>query len=163
MIEALWLQLLWQPHNNGSLEPRSFCADARVFAATVPALAIETVVAVCNRTEQLTVALLKANQRAHFNQFILNYRTNDNLRQKETTEMVWSRVKEGRGGYHQEDVKHASAGKEKKREAKEDMTGQHQGGHERVQNDERRGKESKCVAHEDKDRRYSIGEGEMHN
>ena len=28
--------------------------------------------------------------------------------------MVWPRVKEGRGGYHQEDVKHASAGKEKK-------------------------------------------------
>ena len=28
--------------------------------------------------------------------------------------MVWPRVKEGRGGYHQEDVKHASARKEKK-------------------------------------------------
>ena len=28
--------------------------------------------------------------------------------------MVWPCVKEGRGGYHQEDVKHASARKEKK-------------------------------------------------
>ena len=32
--------------------------------------------------------------------------------------MVWPRVKEGRGGYHQEDVKHASADKEKKRRLK---------------------------------------------
>ena len=32
---------------------------------------------------------------------------------KETTEMVWPLVKEGgRGGYHQEDVKHATGGKE---------------------------------------------------
>ena len=30
--------------------------------------------------------------------------------------MVWQRVKEGRGGYRQEDVKHASPGKEKKKE-----------------------------------------------
>ena len=43
------------------------------------------------------------------------------------------------------------------------MTGQHQGGHERVQNDERRGKESKCVAHEDNDKPITIGEGELHN
>ena len=41
--------------------------------------------------------------------------------------MVWPRVKEGRGGYHQEDVKHASARKEKKGEAQEKMVGQYQG------------------------------------
>ena len=34
------------------------------------------------------------------------------LRKTELT--VWPRVKEGSGGYHQEDVKHESAGKEKK-------------------------------------------------
>ena len=56
--------------------------------------------------------------------------------------------KEGRGGYHQDHVKHASAGKEKKGQAQEEMTGQHQGGHERVQD----GAESKCVIHEDKGR-----------
>ena len=33
---------------------------------------------------------------------------------KETTDMAWPRVKEGRGGYHQEDVKHARAWKYKK-------------------------------------------------
>ena len=37
------------------------------------------------------------------------------------------KVKEGSGGYHQDDVKHASAGKEKKDEAQEKMGGQHQG------------------------------------
>ena len=36
------------------------------------------------------------------------------MNDKETTEMVWPRGKEGRGGYHQEDGKHANAGKEKK-------------------------------------------------
>ena len=66
--------------------------------------------------------------------------------------MVWPRVKEGRGGYHQEDVKHASARKEKKGEAQEKMVGQYQGGHERVQDDGRHGTISKCVAHEDKGR-----------
>ena len=66
--------------------------------------------------------------------------------------MVWPRVKEGRGGYHQEDVKHASARKEKKGEAQEKMVGQYQGGHERVQDDGRHGTRSKCVAHEDKGR-----------
>ena len=65
--------------------------------------------------------------------------------------MVWPRVKEGRGGYHQEDVKHASARKEKG-EAQEKMVGQYQGGHERVQDDGRHGTRSKCVAHEDKGR-----------
>ena len=45
---------------------------------------------------------------------ISQHRSNDNLPQKETTEMVWPRVKAGRGGYNQEDVKDASAGKEKK-------------------------------------------------
>ena len=39
--------------------------------------------------------------------------------------MVWPRVKEGRGGYHQEDVKHASARKEKIGEAQEKMVGQY--------------------------------------
>ena len=34
------------------------------------------------------------------------YRTNDNLPQKEMTDMVWSRVNDGRGGYHQEDDNH---------------------------------------------------------
>ena len=66
--------------------------------------------------------------------------------------MVWPHVKEGRGGYHQEDVKHASARKEKKGEAQEKMVGQYQGGHERVQDDGRHGTRSKCVAHEDKGR-----------
>ena len=66
--------------------------------------------------------------------------------------MVWPRVKEGRGGYHQEDVKHASARKEKKGEAQEKMVGQYQGGHERVQDDGRHGPKSKCVAREDKGR-----------
>ena len=66
--------------------------------------------------------------------------------------MVWPRVKEGRGGYHQEDVKHASARKEKKGEAQEKMVGQYQGGHERVQDDERHGTKSKCLAREDKGR-----------
>ena len=65
--------------------------------------------------------------------------------------MVWPRVKEGRGGNHQEDVKHASARKEKG-EAQEKMVGQYQGGHERVQDDGRHGTRSKCVAHEDKGR-----------
>ena len=37
--------------------------------------------------------------------------TNDNLPQKEATEMVWLSLK---GGYNQEDDQHASAGKEKK-------------------------------------------------
>ena len=41
------------------------------------------------------------------------HRTDDNLPQKEASDMVWSHVKEGRGGHYQEDVKHASAGKEK--------------------------------------------------
>ena len=66
--------------------------------------------------------------------------------------MVWPRVKEGRGGYHQEDVKHASARKEKKGEAQEKMVGQYHGGHERVQDDGRHGTRSKCVVHEDKGR-----------
>ena len=66
--------------------------------------------------------------------------------------MVWPRVKEGRGGYHQEDVKHASARKEKKGEAHEKMVGQYQGGHERVQDDGIHGTKSKCVAREDKGR-----------
>ena len=79
-------------------------------------------------------------------------RANDNFPQEETTAMVWPRVKEGRGGYHQEDVKHASARKEKKGEAQEKMVGQYQGGHERVQDDGRHGTKSKCVAREDKGR-----------
>ena len=66
--------------------------------------------------------------------------------------MVWSRVKEGRGAYHQEDVKHASARKEKKGEAQENMVGQYQGGHERVQDDGRHGTTSKFVEREDKGR-----------
>ena len=37
-----------------------------------------------------------------------------NLPRKETTKMIWSCVKEGRGGYQQKDVKNARAGKEKK-------------------------------------------------
>ena len=60
--------------------------------------------------------------------------------------------KQGRGGYHQEDVKHASARKENKWEAQENMVGQYQGGHERVQDDGRHGTKSKCVAREDKGR-----------
>ena len=60
--------------------------------------------------------------------------------------MVWPRVKEGGGGYLQEDVKHANARKEKKGEAQEKMVGQYQGGHERVQDDGRQGTKSKCVA-----------------
>ena len=32
--------------------------------------------------------------------------------------MVWPRDKDGRGGYHREDVKHESAGREKRGEAK---------------------------------------------
>ena len=36
---------------------------------------------------------------------------NDNLPQKETTEMVWPHVKGGRGGYHQEDVEYAGVRK----------------------------------------------------
>ena len=55
--------------------------------------------------------------------------------------MVCQRLREG-GGYHQEDVKHASAGKDKK--------GCKKRLHERLQDDERHGPESKCVAHEDK-------------
>ena len=47
--------------------------------------------------------------------------------------------KEGRGGYLQEDVKHASARKEKKGETRENMVGLYQGGHERVQDDGRHG------------------------
>ena len=66
--------------------------------------------------------------------------------------MGWPRFKEGRGGYHQEDVKHASARKEKKGEAQEKMVGQYQGGHERVQDDGRHGTKSKCVARDDKGR-----------
>ena len=66
--------------------------------------------------------------------------------------MVWPRVKEGSGGYHQEDVKHASTRKEKKDEDQEKMVGQYQGGHERVQDDGRHGTKSKCVAREDKGR-----------
>ena len=42
------------------------------------------------------------------------HRSNDNLPQKETTVIVWPRVTEGRGGYHQTDVKHRSTGKGKK-------------------------------------------------
>ena len=57
--------------------------------------------------------------------------------------------KEGRG-YHQEDVKHASAGKEEKGVAQEETAGQHQRSHETLQDDERLGTESKCVVHEDK-------------
>ena len=33
------------------------------------------------------------------------------------------------------------------------MAGQHQGGHERIQDDGKHGTKSKCVAHEDKDQR----------
>ena len=55
-----------------------------------------------------------------------------------------------RGGYHQEDVEHASAEKEKKSEAQEEMAGLHQGWHEWVRDDERHDAESKCVAQEDK-------------
>ena len=55
--------------------------------------------------------------------------------------MVWPRVKEGRGGYHQEDVKHASVRKEKKEEAREQLAGQDQGWHEKVQDGEIRGTE----------------------
>ena len=48
--------------------------------------------------------------------------------QQGTTVMVWPCDKEWWGrGYHQEDDKHASAWKEKKREAQEEMAGQHQG------------------------------------
>ena len=47
----------------------------------------------------------------------------------------YGHVKEGRGGYHQEDVKHASARKEKGRP-----------------DDGRQGTKSKCVAREDKGR-----------
>ena len=60
--------------------------------------------------------------------------------------------KEGRGGYHQDDVKPASARKEKKGEGQEEMAGQYQGGHERVQDDRTRGAESKWVEHENKGR-----------
>ena len=49
--------------------------------------------------------------------------------------MVWPRVKEGRGGYHQEDDNYAGTGKEKKGEAQEKMAGQHQRGHEGIQYD----------------------------
>ena len=45
-------------------------------------------------------------------------------------------VKEGRGGYSQEDAKHAWARKEKG-EAHEKMARQHQGGHERIQDGRR--------------------------
>ena len=66
--------------------------------------------------------------------------------------MVWPRVKEGSGGYHQEDVTHASSRKEKKGEAQEKMVGQYQGGHERVQDDGRHGTKSKRVERENKGR-----------
>ena len=59
--------------------------------------------------------------------------------------MVCQRLREG-GGYHQEDVKQASAGKDKK--------GCQKRVHERLQDDERHGSESKCVAHEDKAHYY---------
>ena len=61
-------------------------------------------------------------------------------------------LRKKRGGYHQEDVEHASARKEKKGEAQEKMVGQYQGGHERVQDHGRHGTKSKCVAREDKGR-----------
>ena len=40
--------------------------------------------------------------------------------------MELPRVEEGGAGYHQEDVEHASAGKEEKGEVQEEMAGQHQ-------------------------------------
>ena len=45
---------------------------------------------------------------------------NDTLPPKETTEMVWPSVREGMGGYHQEDIKHANAQKEKKGNQRKD-------------------------------------------
>ena len=39
------------------------------------------------------------------------YRTNENLHQTETTDMEWPRVREGMGGYDQEEAKRAGAGK----------------------------------------------------
>ena len=62
---------------------------------------------------------------------------------KETTDMAWPRVKEGRGGYHQEDVKHASEGKEKKGRHKKRWLENIR--HERIQDDKIHGAESKCV------------------
>ena len=35
--------------------------------------------------------------------------------------MVWPRVREGRGGYHQEEDNYAGAGEEEKEEAQEEM------------------------------------------
>ena len=56
---------------------------------------------------------LKARPRQHQEWKHLE-RTNDNVPQKETTEMVWPRVKKGRGGHHHEDAKYAGAGEQKK-------------------------------------------------
>ena len=66
--------------------------------------------------------------------------------------MVWPRVKEGRGGYHQEDVKHASARREKKGKAQEKMVGQYQEDMKEYRMTEDMAQTSKCVAREDKGR-----------
>ena len=69
------------------------------------------------------------------------YRTNDNRPQIESTDMVWPHVKEGSGGYHQEDAKYEL--KEKKGRPKKRSLDNIRG-HEKIQYDRRHGRKSKC-------------------
>ena len=70
--------------------------------------------------------------------------------------MVWPRVKEGRGGYHHEDVKHASArkvlGKIRRGGPRKDGWTISGPAWKSIQDDGRHGTTSNCVAREDKGR-----------